>query len=292
LPKVSPALVIAMRRSIVFSLLLAASVAALWILALAGPAGARPHIICPQQQPGAHVVPCCPVPPQPATPSQPAAQPAQPICCTNAQCCQTTCCPPTATGPTCCTPTPCPPVLPTITSSPSPSKAGQKVVISGTASSGAPVALWRKLAHQSSFHQVSTTSADSSGKYTFTLKRGTVMTDQEWYVSSDGAQSTTLAQRVEAVVALASSARSTAVGRPVVLRGHVTPSHAGQVVLIEVSRGGAWQVIARPRLGRGSVYSVTHRFAKSGAVKLRVVLQRDSRNERSTSPTVTVAVKP
>jgi hypothetical protein len=271
-----------MRRSIVFSLLLvAASVAAMWILALAGPAGARPNIICPQ---GAHIVPpCCPLPPAAD------GQSAQPICCTNAQCpCQTACCP---QGGTCC-PTPCTPGVPTITSSPSPSKAGQKVVVSGTAGSGAAVTLWRKLPGQSSFQQVSTTSADSTGKYTFTLARGTVMTDQEWYVISNGKQSTTLTQQVQALVALASSARSTVVGRAVVLRGHVTPSHTGEKVLLEVSRGGTWQVIARPRLGRGSVYSVSHRFAKSGAVKLRVVLPRDSRNVRSTSSTLTVTVKP
>ena len=282
-----------MRRSIVFSsLLLAASVAAIWILAAAGPAGARPHIICPQQQQAPHVIPCCPLPPQPASP-QTAAEPAQPICCTTTQCpCQTTCCPPTTGAATCCTPTPCVPATPTITSSPSPSRAGQKVVISGTAGSGAAVTLWRKLAGQSSFQQVTTTSADGSGKYTFTLKRGTVMTDQEWYVISGGAQSTTLAQQVEAVVALASSARSTVVGHAIVLRGHVTPSHAGQKVLIEVAHGRTWHVIARPRLGRKSGYSVTHRFASSGAVKLRVVLQRDSRNIRSTSAPVTVKVRP
>jgi hypothetical protein len=276
-----------MRRSTVFSLLLVAvSVAAISILAVAGPAGARSHIICPQgQQQVPHIVPpCCPLPPASD------GQTAQPICCTSAQCpCQTACCP---QGGTCCAPTTCTPGAPTITSSPSPSKAGQKVVISGTAGSGAGVTLWRKLAGQSSFQQVSTTSADSTGKYTFTLARGTVMTDQQWYVIANGAHSTTLTQQVQAVVALASSARSTVVGRSVLLRGHVTPSHAGERVLVEASHGSTWQVIARPRLGRGSVYSVSHRFAKSGAVKLRVVLQRDSRNVRSTSATVTVKVTP
>jgi len=62
-------------------------------------------------------------------------------------------------------------------------------------------------------------------------------------------------------------------------------------VLVEMSRGATWQVIARPRLGHGSNYSVSHRFAKAGPVKLRVVLQRDRRNDRSTSPTVTLTVK-
>jgi hypothetical protein len=274
-----------MRRSIVFSpLLVAAAVAAIWILALAGPAGARPHIICPQQRVPLVVPPCCPLPPQPAGAR------AQPVCCGGTQCCQTTpCC-----QATCCSPTTCPvpTPTPTVTSSPNPSRAGQTVVISGRAASGAQVALWRKLANQSSFHQVSTTTADGSGSYAFTLKRGTVMTDQEWYVTSSGQQSATVAQLVEAVVAVSSSARSTVVGHPVVLRGHVTPSHAGEVVLVEMRRGATWQVIARPRLGRGSSYSVSHRFAKSGSVKLRVVLQRDSRNDLSTSRTVALTVKP
>ena len=166
------------------------------------------------------------------------------------------------------------------------------MVISGTASAGTQVALWRELPHQTSFHQLSTTTADSAGAYKFTLKRGSVMTDQKWYVTSNGARSATLAQQVDALVALASSTRSTVVGRAIVLRGQVTPSHAGQRVLIEMSRGSSWQVIARPRLGHGSSYRVTHRFVKSGAVKLRVVFRRDSRNAGSTSSTLTVNVKP
>jgi hypothetical protein len=162
------------------------------------------------------------------------------------------------------------------------------VVISGTATSGAQVALWRKLAQQSTFRQVSTTAADGSGKYTFTLKRGTVMADQEWYVTSGGAQSQTVSQQVHALVSVAAFG----VGHTIALRGHVTPSHAGEVVLIEMSRGGAWRVIARPHLGRGSSYSASHHFARSGTVRLRVVLKADRRNEQSTSPTVTLKVKP
>lgn len=237
------------------------------------------------------IIPCCPVPV-----TGPASQPhAQPVCCQNAQCCgttpccTTTCCPQPATAATCCSPTPCVSGL-TISASPSPSRAGQKVVISGTAVSGAQVALWREIVGQTSFHQVSTTSADSSGKYTFTRKAGTVMADQEWYVTSNGAQSLTITQRVAAVVNLASSARSTTVGRKIVLRGHVTPSHAGEVVLVEMSRGGAWQIIARPRLGHGSGYAVSHRFARSGAFRFRVVLRGDRRNVQSTSSTLKVTV--
>lgn len=276
-----------MRRSIVFPLLLAAaSAAAILILALPGPAGAAstsPHIACPQ---GAHIIPCCPVPPGAAKSH------AQPICCQTTPCCPPTTCCPTPTSGSCCPPTTCAQgVTPTINASPHPSRAGQQVVISGFGLPGAQVVLWRELPHQSSFHQVSTTTADSTGKYKFTLKRGVVMTNQKWYVTSDGARSDTVAQRVWAVVALTSSAHSTVVGQAIVLRGHVTPSHAGQRVLIETSRGSTWRVIARPRLGHGSSYKVTHRFATSGAVKLRVVFQRDSRNDRSTSSTLTLTVK-
>jgi hypothetical protein len=170
------------------------------------------------------------------------------------------------------------------------------VVISGavlgSSVAGTQVVLWRKLARQSSFHQAGQTTTDSSGRYAFTLPRGTVMADQQWYVTSGGVQSATVQQHVDAVVGLTSSAGSTKAGRAIVLRGHITPSHAGEAVLVEVSRGGAWHVIARPRLGRGSNYTVSHRFAQTGALKLRVVLTGDRRNDRSISRTVTIKVTP
>ncbi len=274
-----------MRRSIVLISFLAAA-AALPILAPATPARA---IICPQASP-----PCCPVPTQAARSSAHL----QPICCQPAMCCATgtttaqTCCP--SVG--CCNP-PCVAGSLTIASSPNPSKAGTKVVISGAFTgnqSGAQVVLWRELAGQSSFHQMSQTTTDSSGHYTFTLGRGAVMADQAWYVTSDGLQSSTVQQQVNALVGLSSSARSTGVGH--VDSGAAAtsrPSHAGEVVLVEARRGGgAWRVIARPHLGRGSNYAVAGRFSRPGAVELRAVLPGDTRNERSTSPTVTVTVKP
>jgi hypothetical protein len=58
-----------------------------------------------------------------------------------------------------------------------------------------------------------------------------------------------------------------------------------------MSRGGAWKVIARPRLGHGSTYAVSHSFSRSGAVKFRVVLRGDSRNEQSISATLRVNIR-
>jgi hypothetical protein len=184
----------------------------------------------------------------------------------------------------------------TIGSAPDPSNAGQKVVISGTLAAnptaGVQVVLWRKLARQSSFHQFAQTTTDSSGGYTFTMPRGAVMANQQWYVTSGSLQSATIAQHVHALVGLAPTAHSSTSRQPTVLHGSVTPSHAGEVVLIEQRVGGAWQVIARPRLGRLSGYTVSHRFGQPGTVKLRTVFRGDIRNVWSTSRTVTFAVAP
>jgi hypothetical protein len=159
--------------------------------------------------------------------------------------------------------------------------------------SGVPAVLWRELAGQSSFHQMSQTTTDSSGHYTFTLGRGKVMADQAWYVTAGGLRTSTLQQKVNAVVGLASSARSTVVGHVIRLSGRVTPSHAGEVVLVEARRGGgSWQVIARPHLDHASSYATSGHFAQPGPVQVKAVLPADKRNPRSTSPTVTLTVKP
>jgi hypothetical protein len=275
-----------MRRSIVLISFVIAAAIALSALAPAPPAGA---IICPQVSPN-----CCPPPVQVARSSRHIA----PICCQPTTCCATgttksaVCCP--SSG--CCTP-PCVAGSLTIAASPNPSKAGTKVVISGgfttNPQSGTQAVLWRELAGQSSFHQVSQTTTDTSGHYTFTLGRGKVMADQAWYVTAGGLQSSTVQQRVNAIVGLSSSARSIVVGHVIRLSGRVTPSHTGEVVLIEARRGGGrWQVIARPHLGQGSSYAASGHFSQPGPVQVKAVLPGDKRNARSTSATVTVTVKP
>jgi len=172
---------------------------------------------------------------------------------------------------------------------------GRKVVISGrltgNPASGVQVVLWRELSGQSSFHQFAQTTTGSAGRYTFTMKRGSVNADQECYVTAGGLTSPTLQQKVNALVGLAAASHSATAGQPVTLSGHVTPSHAGQVVLIEQSRGGSWVVIARPLLSQASSYTLLHKFMHAGSVKLRAVLPADGRNSRSNSPTLTVTVK-
>jgi hypothetical protein len=288
-------------RRLIFPSSLLVLVASLLVIAAPGPAGAAgsgPHILCPQQQGQPTIVPCCPVPTNakaradakyvPCCPqSGSACCPSGTTCCTAG----TTCC---TSGTTCCTTT-CPSGALSIASSPDPSTAGRKVVISGGLTSnpvsGAQVVLWRELAGQSSFHQFAQTTTDPAGQYEFTMKRGSVNADQQWYVTANGLTSPTLQQKVSALVGLAAASHTAAAGQPVALAGHVTPSHAGQVVLIEQSRGGSWAVIARPRLSHSSAYTLSHKFMHAGTVKLRAVLPADARNNRSNSPTLRVTVK-
>jgi hypothetical protein len=283
-----------MRRLILPSsvLLLAASLCVLAILTPAG-AAASTQVICPQHRDPGIVMPCCPTPvnaPNDAAPATVCCQSAGTCCAQGGTCCSGSTCCTTA----CCT-TPCTSGALTIASSPDPSTAGRKVVISGGLTSNPPpsgvqVVLWRELSGQSSFHQVTQTTTDSAGQYKITLPRGMVNADQKWYVTANSLQSPTLQQHVNALVGLAGG-HTVSVGQTMLLRGRVTPSHPGQVVLIEQRHGGRWTVVARPRLGHNSKYGVLHRFAQSGTVELRTVLPGDARNNRSNSPTLTITVE-
>jgi hypothetical protein len=287
-----------MRRLIVPSLLfLAASLCGLALLGPAGAAGSARRIVCPQQRDRAAIVPpCCPTPvdaPDRGSTSTVCCVQSNACCAQSGTCCTTACCTTACCTTACCT-TPCTPGALTIASSPDPSTAGRKVVISGgltsnPAASGVQVVLWRELSGQTTFHQVTNTTTNSAGQYKFTLARGKVNADQKWYVTASGLQSPTLQQHVVAVVGLA-GLHAISAGQRMLLRGHVTPSHAGQVVLIEQRKGGQWAVIARPRLGHNSNYGVIHRFARAGTVALRTVLPGDARNNRSNSATLTVTV--
>ncbi len=288
-----------MRRLLVPSslLFLATSLCVLAMLSPAGAAGSTPHIACPQQRARGMISPCCPIPvngPNGTTPSI-VCCPSTGSCCgqTNTCCSGTTCCTTTCCTTACCT-TQCASGALTIASSPDPSTAGRKVVISGGLTSNPPpsgvqVVLWRELSGQSTFRQVTKTTTDSAGQYKITLTRGMVNADQKWYVTASGLQSPTLQQHVNAVVGLV-GLHSVSAGQAMLLRGQVTPSHAGQLVLIQQRTGGHWAVIARPRLGHNSKYGIVHRFARSGIVELRTVLPGDARNNRSNSTTLTVTV--
>lgn len=281
-----------MRRSILITSSLLV-VGLVLTIAMTGLAAGRPMIVCPlNQQAAPRIVPCCPVPIGAAT----ARADIQPICCLPSNCCTgTPCCATACCTTSCCAGGTCASGL-TITSTPNPSTAASKVVISGrmlgNPTAGATVTLWQEMPGQSSFHQVAQTKLDSAGAYAFSFGRGKVSSDRRWYVAAQGLKSATMDQLVAAVVGLTPSSSSTRAGTSIKLHGNVSPSHAGETLLIEQRAGNRWVVMARPRLSHTSTYSISHRFARAGKAVLRAVLRADSRNQMSMSRTVTITVRP
>jgi hypothetical protein len=277
-----------MRRSKVFISSLVLFFAWIPALVLASPAAATkqaPIIVCPQES--TITQPCCP---PPTSDSRRAAK-RQIVCCpvsSSGTSGSTTCC-----TTACCTVN-CPSSGLTISSSPDPSSEGHKITISGVLESGASgtqITLWQELPGQTTFHDVASATTGSSGSYSITMARGAVKSNREWYVSGGGLDSSTITETVTARVVLASASASTTPGAPLALRGSVTPSHAGAVVLIEQSVGGHWRVIARPKLNRSSDFKVSHSFKHAGTMKLRAVLRASARNDTSDSSTLSVKVR-
>jgi phospholipase C len=178
---------------------------------------------------------------------------------------------------------------------PDPSTEGAAVTIfggvRGPGRAGATVALWHRLPGTSKFTRVSETHANSSGRYTFFRADGVVTTNRQWYVVAGGHFSHVIHESVHALVTLNASDSAPTVGEHVTFSGHVTPSHAGQRVSLELLSGGkGWRAIARPRLDSASDYSAATTFQSVGPVQLRTVLGGDSRNIRSNSPLLALDV--
>ncbi|HWE32808.1 MAG TPA: alkaline phosphatase family protein [Solirubrobacteraceae bacterium] len=178
---------------------------------------------------------------------------------------------------------------------PDPSTADAPVTISGGVSgrgrAGATVGLWHRLAHTYKFTRVGSTDANASGRYTFSRADGVVTTNRQWYVAVDGHFSRVIRESVHALLALNPSDPAPSVGEHVTFSGHVTPSHSGQRLSLQLLRSGqGWHTIARPRLDSGSDYSATTTFHIVGPVQLRTVLAGDARNIRSTSPLLALEI--
>jgi phospholipase C len=193
-------------------------------------------------------------------------------------------------------PAPKPPAVSavTIASSPNPSHAGQPILLSGrvvgTQNAAQPVTLWRKLPGQADFHLAARTPTDSTGHYAVLVSGAGVNTNTQWYATTHGVNSPTASQAVHAIVTLKPSTAAAAPNERIGLKGHVTPWHGGDRVLIERrAADGTWHTIASPHLNRASNFSAADRFS-AGAIKLRVVLPPDARNAQSYSAAATLDV--
>jgi phospholipase C len=181
----------------------------------------------------------------------------------------------------------------TFHSSPDPSKAGQRVLLSGRlrgrSGAGARITLWQRLAGRRRFRRLTTTTANGAGEFSIALGAGAVQTSRDWYATAAGTRSRTLTQRVRAAVSLASAAAAVNAGSATVLSGSVIPSHRGRRVLIQQRFGRAWRMVASAPLSRGSTYRVSHTFTQGGGLALRAMLPGNARNVRSYSPVLTLS---
>ena len=181
----------------------------------------------------------------------------------------------------------------TLAAAPEPASPDTGVVISGRVLGArrarAPVTVWRMLPRQTSFHIALRTVTDAQGRYAVALPPATVTTNAQWYASSRGVSSDPASQIVQALVSLQPSTTLPAPGERVVLSGHVTPWHGGDLVLIERLQRGGWRVIATRLLDGESNFVAAERFTR-GAVRLRTVLPSDPRNAASASPPLTLDV--
>jgi hypothetical protein len=245
-----------------FALLIGGSAAA-----LSAPSASAQHtIICPQATGVSD--PCCgPI------------QAHDAACCTQpVEATDSFCCPSNAV---CATPL-------TISSSPNPSTAPHKVVVSGEASgvaAGTVVTLFGRTPGQSTFRQVSSGKTGSTGAYKITITR--VMTNRQWYASEHSVKSTTISQMVRASMTFTATQSP---GNDVTFSGLVSPSQGGAKVLIEQLKGGTWHVIAHAGLGHSSRYKLEHHFAVGGRIELRAALRGDARNAGSFSHSSTITV--
>src|ERR1700687_1520290 len=142
---------------------------------------------------------------------------------------------------------------------PSPSTAGDLVVISGRLlgrhHAYVTVVLWHRLPWQRRAHRVLRTLTDASGRYAFVRPRGMVMTNRRWFVTARRLRSGTVRERVHARVTLSASNTSPTVGETVTFSGHVSPSHAGQPIRLEQFAAGDWRVIATARIVASSSFA-------------------------------------
>jgi len=112
-----------------------------------------------------------------------------------------------------------------------------------------------------------------------------------WYVTAGGARSATVHQRVHALISLIPSETRAAPGDQVSFTGSVSPSHAGQQLVLERLRPGGWQPVAHGELDRRSGFSIGYAFPAEGAYQLRAYLKWGAHNINSYSLPIPIQVQ-
>jgi hypothetical protein len=145
-----------------------------------------------------------------------------------------------------------------------------------------------------SFSVVEAATTDSHGFYEFVRGDGVILSNRSWFVRGpNGTHSRTTHEGVAALVSLNSSTVTANTGQPVVLSGHVVPSHPSEPVKLHVQNslsGNGWSTIATTSTDASSNFSVLHRWALPGIDTLRAVFPGNPRNLEGDSDSLTVTI--
>lgn len=188
----------------------------------------------------------------------------------------------------------------TIAAAPNPINAGEPVLIYGQLNgpnhAGRQITLWHHLAGtRGGYTVVQRTTTDANGFWSVTRAAGTVTTNRAWFATAGrGVHSRTLHEWVRATVTLDQPSSSLTTGTPVSFTGTVSPSHAGELIVLQQqvgTNGDRWRTIDHARIGAGGGFTVVHRFRTPGDRTLRAVFRGDRRNVRGASTPISVTIE-
>jgi hypothetical protein len=208
----------------------------------------------------------------------------------------TTCCGPpvqSANAVECCPTTAgaiCPAQRLTLSASSDPAVAGSKIALSGdliaVPSTGQTIKLWQRRPGAKSYTQTLTATTGASGGFSFTLNKGTVLTNRSWYATGGGQTSQTVQENVTVALTLKAARRH---GHGT-LSGKVTPAQSGVVVLQRRVAGGRWRTLAQAKLGSRSSFSWRTKYKAHGRAMVRAEMPASSDHLASFSPSVSAFV--
>ena len=152
--------------------------------------------------------------------------------------------------------------------------------------------LWRELGGQPTFRPVGHAVLDGNGNFRFPFPAARAQTSSEWYATSGAVTSRVIEQGVYGTVSLASTATFAVSDDTETFSGRVSPSHAGEQVLLQRLVSGQWRTLKTARLDAGSAFTANFQFIKSGRQQWRATLPEDARNLESSSTSLPIKIAP
>jgi hypothetical protein len=168
----------------------------------------------------------------------------------------------------------------------------------GPNNGGRAVTLWHRVNGVIPvFTPIQTTTTDAAGFYAFQRLADVVDSNREYYVTSLGARSRTVREKVVDVVTLNGPATGTSLttGVPAVqFTGTVTPADVGNEVVLQrqsaTGDGLSWGTIQRGIVGPGGAFTFNHVFRVPGDANIRALVRGTNRHLASGSPSLTYEI--